>query len=181
LPYARTCSGYSFKRFFDMRKVPSELTIGALSEQTGVNVETIRYYEREGLLPSAPRTAGGHRVFDETHLGRLLFIRRSRELGFSGTEVRALLGLVDGGYTCAEVRDLTLRHLTSVRAKITDLRRLEKTLTTISAKCEGGETPDCPIVEALWPTTVSAMAWLAVAAYGCFRPLCALYQKAVRP
>jgi MerR family transcriptional regulator, mercuric resistance operon regulatory protein len=112
-------------------------------------VETIRYYEREGLLPSAPRTAGGHRVFGEAHLRRLLFIRRSRELGFSGTEVRALLGLVDGGYTCGQVRDLTLRHLASVRAKIADLRRLEKTLIAISSKCEGDDVPDCPIVEAL--------------------------------
>jgi MerR family mercuric resistance operon transcriptional regulator len=135
--------------FFDMNKAPAELTIGALSAQTGVNTETIRYYEREGLLPSAPRTAGGHRVFGEAHLRRLIFIRRSRELGFSGTEVRTLLRLVDGGYTCGEVRDLTLRHLVSVRAKIADLRRLEKALTTISSKCEGGDTPDCPIVEAL--------------------------------
>jgi len=149
MPYARICSGYSFKMCFDMRNAPTELTIGALSEQTGVNVETIRYYEREGLLPSAPRTAGGHRVFDHAHLRRLIFIRRSRELGFSGTEVRTLLGLVDGGYTCGEVRDLTLRHLVSVRAKIADLRHLEKTLTTISSKCEGGDTPDSPIVEAL--------------------------------
>jgi MerR family mercuric resistance operon transcriptional regulator len=149
MPYARICGGYSFKMFFDMSKAPTELTIGALSEQTGVNVETIRYYEREGLLPSAPRTAGGHRVFDQAHLRRLIFIRRSRELGFSGTEVRTLLGLVDGGYTCGEVRDLTLTHLVSVRAKIADLRRLENTLTTISSKCEGGDTPDCPIVEAL--------------------------------
>jgi MerR family transcriptional regulator, mercuric resistance operon regulatory protein len=132
-----------------MSKGSTDLTIGALSEQTGVTVETIRYYEREGLLRSAPRTAGGHRVFAETHLRRLMFIRRSRELGFSGTEVRTLLGLVDGGYTCGQVQDLTLRHLVSVRAKIADLRRLEKTLTTISAKCEGGDTPDCPIVEAL--------------------------------
>jgi len=132
-----------------MSKAPAELTIGGLSERTGVNVETIRYYEREGLLPSAPRTAGGHRIFGEAHLRRLCFIRRSREFGFSGAEVRTLLGLVDGGYTCDEVRGLTLRHLVSVRAKIADLRRLERTLSTISSRCEGGDTPDCPIVEAL--------------------------------
>jgi MerR family mercuric resistance operon transcriptional regulator len=130
-------------------RAPAELTIGALSERTGVDVETIRYYEREGLLAAAPRTAGGHRVFGEAHLRRLLFIRRSRELGFSGAEVRTLLALVDGGYTCAEVRDLTLKHLVSVRAKIADLRRLERTLTVISSKCEGGDAPDCPIIESL--------------------------------
>jgi MerR family mercuric resistance operon transcriptional regulator len=132
-----------------MGKIPTELTIGALSGQTGVTVETIRYYEREGLLPRAARTAGGHRVFGKAHLRRLFFIRRSRELGFSGTEVRALLGLVDGGYTCGEVRDLTLRHLADVRAKIADLRRLEQTLAAISSKCAGDELSDCPIVEAL--------------------------------
>jgi MerR family transcriptional regulator, mercuric resistance operon regulatory protein len=132
-----------------MRKIPTELAIGALSGQTGVNVETIRYYEREGLLPSTRRTAGGHRVFGEAHLRRLIFIRRSRELGFSGTEVRALLDLVDGGYTCGEVRDLTLRHLTNVRAKIADLRRLERTLATISSRCRSDDLPDCPIVDAL--------------------------------
>jgi MerR family mercuric resistance operon transcriptional regulator len=132
-----------------MSRIPVALTIGALSKQTGVQVETIRYYEREGLLPNALRTTGGHRVFDEAHLRRLFFVRRSRELGFSGTEVRTLLGLVDGGYTCAEVRELTLKHLVSVRAKIADLRRLERILTSISAKCEGGDTPDCPIIEAL--------------------------------
>lgn len=131
-----------------MSKAPTELTIGALSERTGVNVETIRYYEREGLLPRAARTVGGHRVFGEAHLRRLLFIRRSRKLGFSGMEVRALLGLVDGGYACGEVRDLTLRHLADVRARIVDLRRLEKTLPALSSKCEG-DMPDCPIVEAL--------------------------------
>ncbi len=132
-----------------MSRISTVLTIGALSERTGVNVETIRYYEREGLLPNAPRTAGGHRVFDEVHLRRLIFIHRSRELGFSGTEVRALLRLVDGGYTCGEVRELTLKHLADVREKIADLRRLEKTLATISSECEGGDIPDCPIIEAL--------------------------------
>jgi MerR family transcriptional regulator, mercuric resistance operon regulatory protein len=132
-----------------MSRVATELSIGALSERTGVHVETIRYYEREGLLPSAPRTAGGQRLFGEAQLRRLFFMRRSRELGFSGAEVRTLLGLVDGGCTCAEVRDLTLRHLVSVRAKIADLRRLERTLRAISSRCEGGYTPDCPIVEAL--------------------------------
>lgn len=132
-----------------MGKVTVGLTIGALSERTGVNVETIRYYEREGLLPGAPRTAGGHRVFGEAHFRRLLCIRRCRELGFSGTEVQALLSLVDGGYTCGEVQELTLNHLAEVRAKIADLRRLEKTLATISSKCEGGNVPDCPIIEAL--------------------------------
>jgi MerR family transcriptional regulator, mercuric resistance operon regulatory protein len=132
-----------------MRKTPAGLTIGALAKQAGVKIETVRYYEREGLLPSAPRTAGGHRIFDDAHRRRLSFIRRSRELGFSGAEVRTLLGLVDGGCTCGEVHDLTVQHLVSVRAKIADLRRLEKALAAISSKCAGGDTPDCPIIETL--------------------------------
>lgn len=132
-----------------MRRATKDLTIGKLSERAGVRIETIRYYEREGMLPRAPRTEGGHRIFDDAHLRRLLFIRRSRELGFSGAEVQALLGLVDGGYTCGEVRDLTLRHLAAVRAKIADLRRLEKTLAEISSECRGGKVPDCPVIEAL--------------------------------
>ena len=136
-----------------MVRATKDLTIGKLSERAGVRIETIRYYEREGLLPRAPRTEGGHRVFDDTHLRRLLCIRRSRELGFSGAEVQALLGLVDGGYTCGEVRDLTLTHLAAVRAKIADLRRLEKTLAEISSECRGGKVPDCPVIEALSGTS----------------------------
>jgi MerR family mercuric resistance operon transcriptional regulator len=132
-----------------MSKTSGDFSIGELAEHTGVGIETIRYYEREGLLPRVRRTQGGHRLFDDTHLHRLLFIRRSRELGFSGAEVRALLRLVDGGYTCGEVRDLTLERLTDVRMKIADLRRLEKTLAEISSKCRGGNVPECPVIEAL--------------------------------
>ncbi|NCF27069.1 MAG: MerR family transcriptional regulator [Gammaproteobacteria bacterium] len=125
--------------------------IGALSEQTGCNIETIRYYEREGLLPNPPRTEGGHRVYDEEHLKRLTFIRRSRELGFTLEEVRGLLRMVDGGhYTCAQVKSLTLDHLEDVRGKLADLKKLEKVLKQLAGRCTGDETPDCPIVEALF-------------------------------
>ncbi|MCK5366094.1 MAG: helix-turn-helix domain-containing protein [Gammaproteobacteria bacterium] len=125
--------------------------IGALSEQTGCNIETIRYYEREGLLPNPPRTEGGHRVYDEEHLKRLTFIRRSRELGFTLEEVRGLLRMVDGEhYTCAQVKSLTLDHLEDVRGKLADLKKLEKVLKQLAGRCTGDETPDCPIVEALF-------------------------------
>ena len=125
--------------------------IGALSEQTGCNIETIRYYEREGLLPNPPRTEGGHRVYGEEHLKRLTFIRRSRELGFTLEEVRGLLRMVDGEhYTCAEVKSLTLDHLKDVRGKLADLKKLEKVLKQLADRCTGNETPDCPIVEALF-------------------------------
>ena len=81
---------------------------------------------------------------------QLTFVRRSRELGFSLDEIRALLDLVNGGnYTCGEVKALTVQHLQSVREKIKDLRRLEKTLAGISSQCEGGTVPECPVIEAL--------------------------------
>lgn len=127
------------------------LGIGALSEKTGCNIETIRYYEREGLLPDPPRTDGGHRMYGEEHLKRLTFIRRSRELGFTLEEVRGLLKMVDGGhYTCAEVKSLTLEHLKDVRGKLADLKKLEKALKHLADQCTGDEAPDCPIVEALF-------------------------------
>lgn len=126
-----------------------DLSIGPLSQRTGVNIETIRYYEKIGLLPSPPRTDGGHRVYPENHATRLMFIRRSRELGFSLDEIRNLLGLVDGGYTCGEVKEVALAHVQEIRRKISDLRRMERRLTETAARCKGGDTPDCPIIETL--------------------------------
>ena len=129
----------------------ASLTIGALSTRTGVNIETIRFYERIGILAKPPRSAAGHRIYRHEQLMRLGFVRRSRELGFSLDEVRRLLELVDGGrYTCAEVKTITLNHLGEVRRKIADLRRLERTLAAVAGKCRGGKVPDCPIVEALF-------------------------------
>jgi MerR family transcriptional regulator, mercuric resistance operon regulatory protein len=127
------------------------LTIGALSRRTGVNIETIRFYERTAVLPRPPRSAGGHRVYDEDYLKRLSFVRRSRELGFSLDEVRALLRLVDGGrYTCAEVKAITLDHLEDIRRKVADLRRLERTLSEVAGKCRGEKVPECPVIDALF-------------------------------
>jgi MerR family mercuric resistance operon transcriptional regulator len=134
-----------------------DLTIGQLAARTGVNLETVRYYERIGLMPVPRRTDGGHRVYDHAHLKRLGFIRRSRELGFSLEEIRSLLGLVDGGdYTCAEVRDLTLRHSADVRRRIADLRRLERSLKQMAAQCSGDTVPECPIIDVLWREAAAA-------------------------
>ncbi len=124
--------------------------IGTLSAGTGVNIETIRYYEKIGLIPAPPRTEGRQRVYDSTHLKRLTFIRRSRELGFSLDEIRALLGLVGGGnLSCAEVKGLTEQHVTDIRRKVKDLKKLERILTELPAKCRGNTVPDCPILDAL--------------------------------
>jgi MerR family mercuric resistance operon transcriptional regulator len=125
------------------------IAIGALSERTGVNIETIRYYERIGIMPQPPRSDGRHRLYGEPAVRRLTFVRRSRELGFSLEEVRGLLKLVDGHHTCGEVKALALDHVAHIRAKIADLRRMERTLVETAARCEGGATPDCPIVDVL--------------------------------
>ena len=130
---------------------PARLAIGALSARAGCPIETIRYYERIGLIPPPPRTSGGHRVYAPDHVKRLSFVRRCRELGFGIDAIRALLGLVDGGgYACAEIKDATLRHLRDVQRKIADLQRMAASLEDIAAQCEGGNLPDCPIVDALY-------------------------------
>lgn len=124
--------------------------IGELSRRTGVNIETIRYYERIGMLPPPPRSSGGRRVYGPEHVARLRFVRRARELGFTLDEVRRLLELAEGGSrSCEEVQAVALDHLERVRAKIADLRRMEATLDAFAARCSENETPDCPIIEAL--------------------------------
>lgn len=133
-----------------MSTTPEPMTIGALSQRTGCNIETIRYYERIGMIPKPPRTQGGHRLYAQEHLKRLVFIRRSRELGFSLEQIRELLRFADGGrYTCSQVRAITVEHLDEVRARMKDLKRLEKVLNTMASQCDRGKVPDCPVIEAL--------------------------------
>ncbi|WP_394999817.1 helix-turn-helix domain-containing protein [Sphingomonas sp.] len=128
---------------------PPSFTIGQLSQRTGANIETIRYYERIGLLPVALRQ-GRYRSYDGTDIGRLGFVRRSRELGFSIKEVRALLDLAAGGHkNCAEARDLAAVHLLDVRSRIADLRRMERTLATTVRACDLGDDAGCPLIETL--------------------------------
>lgn len=127
-----------------------KLTIGELSGLTAVNIETIRYYERIKMLPAPPRTTGGRRVYDRTHLRILAFIRRSRELGFSLDEIRALIRL--GGpekASCRQVREIAAHHLDGIRAKIADLRKLERLLAKTVAQCTGTTAPECPVLDIL--------------------------------
>jgi MerR family mercuric resistance operon transcriptional regulator len=123
--------------------------IGRLAGETGVHIETIRYYERIGLMAKAPRSAGGRRVYDQAAARRLGFIRRARELGFSIDEIRALIGLSEHEGRCADVHALTVRHLAEVRAKIADLKKLERTLATTAGRCARDASPECPIIETL--------------------------------
>jgi MerR family mercuric resistance operon transcriptional regulator len=121
-----------------MQILEKTLSIGLLSTQTNCKIETIRYYEKIGIFPKPPRTEGGHRIYSENHLKRLVFIRRGRELGFSLEDIRALLKLIDGGgHTCQQVEAITLHHLGNIHQKILDLKKLEKILAKISSQCGG--------------------------------------------
>ena len=127
------------------------LTRGGLATRTGCNIETVRYYERIGLLPPPPRSAGGHRLYGPELVRRLGFIRRSRDLGFAIDEIRELLRLVDGSiYTCAQVEEIARDHIRQIRQKIADLRRLQRVFESMAAQCTGGEVPECPIIDALF-------------------------------
>jgi MerR family mercuric resistance operon transcriptional regulator len=132
-------------------KVAKGLSIGALSQQSGVNIETIRYYEKIGVMPKPGRSAGGYRVYGQDHVKRLHFVRRGRELGFSLDELRRLLVLVDGhSYTCAEIHALTVEHVKDIRQKISDLRRLERVMSGMAANCTRDQIPECPVIDALF-------------------------------
>lgn len=125
-------------------------SIGALSKATGVAVPTIRYYGEIGMLPEAGRGVGGHRFYTENHLRRLQFIRRSRELGFSQDDVRALLDNADRrDAPCDDVDHLALAHLQAVREKIEHLRALESALEQMIGACRGDRIASCSIVDAL--------------------------------
>jgi MerR family mercuric resistance operon transcriptional regulator len=124
------------------------MLIGKLSAETGVNIETIRYYERVGLIAAPPRTRGGLRTYDQHHARRLTFIRRGRELGFSLADIRTLINLSDGKQDCA-ARKLTLRHVDDVRSKIASLKRLERALKSMTEACKPGDQKSCPIFDAL--------------------------------
>jgi MerR family mercuric resistance operon transcriptional regulator len=127
------------------------LSIGDVSKRTGCKAETIRYYERIGVLPPPPRSAGGHRHYGSDQVKRLTFILRARKLGFPLNAVRALLRLADGDEnSCAEVEHIAAAHLGEVRDKLGDLAVLEGVLAGMVARCRGGVVPDCPIIEALF-------------------------------
>jgi len=130
---------------------PVRLTIGTLSERAGCHIETIRYYERIGLMPRPARSEGGHRLYGEEQVKRLGFIRRSRELGFTLDQVRTLLRLVDGRrYTCAQVKRVTVEHLDEIHRKVEDLRKIERVLKDMATQCDGGAVPQCPVIDALF-------------------------------
>lgn len=123
-------------------------SIGELSKRTGCHIETIRYYEREGILPAPPRTAAGHRVYAEKHLKCLTFVRRCRALGFSLAGIRMLLDLTENETeSCPVVREHALVQVAEIRRKIEALNHMEKALSSMVDQCTGG--PVCPVIDIL--------------------------------
>ncbi len=127
------------------------MKIGQVASGAGVNVQTVRYYERRGLLPKAPRTPGGYRTYDPEVVARLRFIKRAQDLGFSLEEITELLGLrVEHGAACAAVEVKAKDKIVMVEKKIDELQRMKSVLTELSRACElRAPTSDCPILEAL--------------------------------
>ena len=128
-----------------------EYTVGQLAKASQTKPVTIRYYERQGLLRNPPRNNSGYRLYNDTDLDRLLFIRRGRHLGFSVDSVRKLLDLADRiDVPCADVDQSVVQHLNEVRERLAHLRTLELELQRLSICCEGGGViRDCRIIEAL--------------------------------
>lgn len=127
------------------------LTIGQLADAAGVNVQTVRYYERRGLIEEPPRRPSGYREYPESDIDRIGFIRRAQGLGFTLNDIKELLSLrMAPGTTPAQVRDRVDSKIADVTEKIADLERIRGALTQMSAACElHGPLGDCPFLEAL--------------------------------
>lgn len=128
------------------------LKTGELAKRAGVNVETLRFYERRGLLPEPPRRKSGYREYPEESIARIRFIKRAQELGFSLDEIQELLGLrVNAETPCVGVKDFTEKKIQNVQQKIADLKVIERALKTMAAACpgQGSVSNGCPILEIL--------------------------------
>jgi len=128
-------------------------SVGDLANACGCKVETVRYYEKTELMPKPPRTLGGHRIYSLEHLKRLVFIRRSRDLGFTIEQVGELLRFVDEpGHSCGEVKAMAMLQARAVQGKINHLKRLQQALNDMVVHCKGKnyEVEDCPIIDALF-------------------------------
>ncbi len=127
------------------------MTRGEIARRTGVNIETVRYYEQRGLIPKPSRSASGYRTYTEDYVERILFIKRAQELGFTLQEIVELLSLrVDPDMDRGEVKQRAEAKLADIEEKIRDLRRMAHALTTLVATCSGcGPTSECPILETM--------------------------------
>ena len=127
------------------------MTRGEVADRADVNRETVRYYERRGLIPEPRRTTGGYRTYDESYVARIRFVKRAQELGFTLDEIEELLALrFDSDGDCGNVRARATEKLDEVREKIGDLQRIEEVLARLAAACPGGgPTSECPILDAM--------------------------------
>lgn len=127
------------------------LTIGQVAEQAGIGLETVRFYERKGLIEEPARKASGYRQFDVRVVARLRFIRRAKELGFTLAEIKDLLSLrIDPGSTCSDVKIRAEAKIADISEKIRSLQLMKKALLKLTKECQGqGTTSECPILEAL--------------------------------
>jgi len=127
------------------------LTIGQVAKRSGIGLETVRFYERKGLVEEPPRTDSGYRQYPEDVVARIRFIRRAKELGFKLSEISELLSLrVDPVSTCSDVRQQTESKIADVEEKIRVLKGIKTALEKLAASCVGtGPTSECPILEAL--------------------------------
>lgn len=129
----------------------SQLSIGQVAKQAGVSVETLRFYEKQGLLSKPARSASGYRCYDASVVRRVRFIQRAKELGFALREVAELLNLRQTRHTsCAQVRSVALAKMADIDQKLTDLQRMRMALENLAARCElEGTMGDCPLLDAL--------------------------------
>jgi Hg(II)-responsive transcriptional regulator len=126
------------------------LTTGRLARRAGVGIDTVRFYERRGLLPAPARTPAGYRVYSVSAVDRLQFIRRAKSLGFSLDEISTLLELQDHGGRKSAVKNLARRKIDEIESRIEDLSRMRDVLCTLEAGCTGrGQIAGCPIIDAL--------------------------------
>jgi len=127
------------------------LTIGQLAKRANVGVETVRFYERQGLLDEPDRRASGYRQYDEGVVLRLQFIRRAKELGFTLKEIKELLSLkLDPSTTCADVKERAEAKIVDIEGKIRTLQRMKRALAKVTKSCSGsGPANECPILETI--------------------------------
>jgi MerR family transcriptional regulator, mercuric resistance operon regulatory protein len=126
-------------------------SIGEIARQTSVNIETIRYYERIGIMPEPDRLANGYRQFSHDHLKRLSFVKKCRELGFTLKEVHTMLMMVDSdNLSCGEIHEMTTGHLDAIEQRIRRLRKLKGVLSKMADQCTQGNVPECPVIDALF-------------------------------
>ena len=133
------------------------ITRGKLAKLVGCNLETIRYYEQIGLLPSPVRGDNGYRLYNDEHVRRLQFIQRAKQLGFSGDAIKNLMKITNdtASFTRAEVKSLTETHIADISRKIKDLQRLQTTLVSLSSDCDGANesAEHCPIINSIYDST----------------------------